>query len=204
MYQLLSTDEQRSQIEFIDSILIADKNQFVSPVKKINKILEAKILLLPIHHNYHWSLAVVENFYNLIVEVEGLTPKKVTTAKKAAVAPPRILHYDSMMLEGRHAKSYVLGVVQKFLQTVSKKYGKHLLKLPQIETGSDCVGTQECSNDCGLFVCKFMEHVVLKNFVDGVGISTFSQEDCSKFRDDVRTLVVRLSCNNTKTREKSV
>lgn len=153
-------------------------------------IFQEDIIIMPIHFDHHWSLAVIEN------------PELLLIADGLAGAHTKIYHYDSLTHKGYgHSKSVVSEVVNEFLEKAVSTVGSIVHTLPMLEDG-DAFGTQDGTLDCGLFVCKFIEHIFMKTVSDSIGFKRITQKDCTEFREEMITLLARLSCHHSQVREK--
>jgi hypothetical protein len=187
--QLYHNQNASVKIKFVDSLISSGDGKALNLSGRNYDIFSHDIIIMPIYFGHHWSLAVIENPELLIADGLG--------------AHTRIYHYDSLTHKGQgHSKSIVSDVVNEFLENATSAAGGIVHSLPMVEDG-DCVGTQDGSLDCGLFVCKFMEHIFKKNTSDSIGFKVITQKDCSEFREEMIILLARLSCHYSQVREKN-
>lgn len=181
----------RKKIKFVDSLITTGNRNYANLSDRNYGIFKHDIIIMPIHFDHHWSLAVIEN-PELVLMADGI----------AGDAHPKIYHYDSLTHKGYgHSKSVVSEVVNEFLEKAVSTVGGMLHILPKLEKG-DAFGTQDGSLDCGLFVCKFIEHIFQKASSDSIVFRRITQKDCTEFREEMITLLARLACHHSQVREK--
>lgn len=183
------------KIKFVDSLITTGNRQYTNLSKRNYDVFNHDIIIMPIHFGHHWSLAVVENPGLLIDDKTGSRTKYT-----------KIYHYDSLTHKGNgHSKRLVSDVVNEFLEKALSFAGNVGQTFPIIEHG-DSVGIQGDSTlDCGLFVCKFIEHIFIKiTTSNSRGFKKITQKDCTEFRKELVILLARLSCHHSQVREKCV
>jgi Ulp1 family protease len=194
------------KIRFVDSLITTGNRQYTNLSKRNYDVFDDDIIIMPIHFGHHWSLAVVENPGFLIDDKIGSRTNHT-----------KIYHYDSLTPKGNgHSKRLVSDVLNEFLekalssagnaaQTCPSYAGNVAQRFPIIEDG-DSIGIQgDNTLDCGLFVCKFMEHVFMKTTTSNSrGFKSITQKDCTEFRKELVILLARLSCHHSQVREKCV
>lgn len=193
--QLTQNQVGNVKIRFVDSLITTGNRLYTNLSKRNYDVFDNDIIIMPIHFGHHWSLAVVENPGFLVDDKIGSSTNHT-----------RIYHYDSLTHKGNgHSKRLVNDVVTEFLEKALSSAGNAAQRFPTIEDG-DSIGIQgDNTLDCGLFVCKFIEHIFMKTIApNSHGFKKITQKDCTEFRKELVILLARLSCHHSQVREKCV